>query len=270
MVGRTLSEAKKRLEARKLGDRLMERAVQAYQIELKKRFNRKGARTICRDFEELHWQEKGVRIKLCYQTLIRRTSGKPTRADRAARESWLTEGEAAVVIDYIEEMGRRGFPLSHRRLKEHVDEILQARLGEKFPPEGVGHNWTHRFVEKHSDRLHGTWARPLEAKRGRAVNPHTNESYFTLLEDTIKTYSIEQECTYAVDEAGFQTGTGQSERVIGGKGKGPQYQQKDGDRENITVIVGICADGTSVPPAVIMKGAAYQVRWKQDNPANAS
>jgi hypothetical protein len=41
---------------------------------------------------------------------------------------------------------------------------------------------------------------------------------------------------------------------------GPQYQQGDGDRENITVLVTICEDGESTPPAVIFKGNAYQVK----------
>ena len=40
--------------------------------------------------------------------------------------------------------------------------------------------------------------------------------------------------------------------------------------ENITVIVTICADGTSLPPAVLFKGQAFQVKWAQDNPTKAS
>lgn len=52
--------------------------------------------------------------------------------------SWLTDEESEVVINYIMECGNRGFPLSHRRLREHINEILQARLGDKFPLGGVG------------------------------------------------------------------------------------------------------------------------------------
>jgi hypothetical protein len=48
------------------------------------------------------------------------------------------------------------------------------------------------------------------------------------------------------------------------------YQQRGGTRENITIIVTICADGTSTPPAVIFKGNAYQVKWGENNPLNAS
>jgi hypothetical protein len=54
------------------------------------------------------------------------------------------------------------------------------------------------------------------------------------------------------------------------KKKGPQYQQRAGTRENTMVIVTIGADGTSIPPTVIFKGAAYQVSWGDNNPLNAS
>ena len=35
------------------------------------------------------------------------------------------------------------------------------------------------------------------------------------------------------------------------------------------VIVTVCADGSSTPPTVILKGQAFQVKWTQGNPANA-
>ena len=158
MPGRAQSEAKKRRAAQRQHDYLMERAVKAYQEELKKPYSRKGVRVICHDFETLYFQETGHTVKLCHVTLLRRAAGKPTRADRAAEESWLSAEEVEVVIKYVQEMEARGFPLSHRRLKEHVDEILRARLGDKFPEEGVGRNWTQRFVEKHSDHLKTTWS----------------------------------------------------------------------------------------------------------------
>lgn len=69
---------------------------------------------------------------------------------------------------------------------------------------------------------------------------------------------------------GIQAQAGERERVFGARKAAPQYQQRDGTRENITVLVTICADGTSQAPAVIFKGSAYQVKWQQNNPLNAS
>lgn len=249
----------------------MSSAVKAYLSELGKApgLQRRGARTICRDFEEMNLQATGKRVQLSYSTLLRLAAGGKSLAEINAAKSWLTAEETEQVIAYIVELGNRGFPLSHRRLREHVDEICHAKLGAAFP--GVGKQWTHRFVEKHSDHLKMSWSRPLDSKRGRAVNPHTNKAWFDLLEGVMDKLDIDEDCIYAADEIGISPQSGERERVIGSKTRsGPQYQQRTGSRENITVIVSICADGTAEPPAVILKGNAYQVKWKQDNPANAS
>lgn len=78
------------------------------------------------------------------------------------------------------------------------------------------------------------------------------------------------ENTYAVDESGFWGAARTAEHVMQATGKKVQHQQGDRNRENTTVIVSICANSTSLPPAVIFKGQAFQVKWNQNNPANAS
>ncbi len=106
------------------------------------------------------------------------------------------------------------------------------------------------------------------------MNPVTKEHYFKLLGKVIEgdggSDAIPPELMCGVDESGFQKGVGQKERVFGAKGKQRQHQQRSGDRENITVIVTICSDGTSTAPAVLFKGEGFQASWKQDNPVNAS
>jgi hypothetical protein len=207
---------------------------------------------------------------LSFSTLTRLAAGGKTKAESNAEKCWLPDVEVEIVIAFIGEIGNRGFPLSHGRLKEHVDSICKARLGDLFPVSGVGKNWTDRFVEKHSEAIKMSWSQPLETKRGRAVNPFTKKAFYELLGDTVKKYDITEDRTWGVDEIGIQGSMGMPERVMGAHKLGPQYQQRDGDRENITILETICADGTSIPPAVIFKGSAYQVKWAQDNPANAS
>ncbi|KAI5821634.1 hypothetical protein K523DRAFT_224152, partial [Schizophyllum commune Tattone D] len=91
-------------------------------------------------------------IVLNHQTILNYHEGKPSRAmANAFAKVWLNPDEVEVVLEAIIEFGFRKFPLSHKRLKEHVDEILREKFGPNFP--GVGKNWTYRFVKKHSDRL---------------------------------------------------------------------------------------------------------------------
>ena len=182
--------------------------------------------------------------------------------------------EEKVVVDFILELASRGWPLSKQRTREHINAICRARLGAEFPESGVGRCWVDRFLARHQDLIKTHRAHPLESLRGQAVNPFTHRHFYDLLGNVLKTGDngspIAEENIYGSDESAFQTGTGASnEKVIGAAGKRIQHQQKTGNRENITVMVTICGDGTSIPPAVIFKGSKYLVKWKQDNPANA-
>lgn len=133
-------------------DLLMDQAVKAYKAELDKPsgLRQRSARKICSDFQEIHTQETGTTIRLSYCTLIRLAAGGKTLTQARAEKCWLTPEETEIVVEYIIEVGQWGFPPSHQRLKEHVDAICRARLGNHFPKTGVGKQWTHRFMERHS------------------------------------------------------------------------------------------------------------------------
>ena len=272
MVGCAESDTKKKQHIHDHEDNLRKQAIAAYKAELlKPETKRKSARAVARDFVNLYRKETGREIKMHHTFLTRKTEGSSrTRAEANAARSWLLDDERDVVIKYIGECGARGFLLSHHRLQEHVNEILQARLGVKFPLAGVGKKWSHRFVEKYSDQIKMSWSTPLESKRGRAVNEHMAKAWFDLVEEVTTKYSIMPETTYGVDEVGTNPFNGEKEWVMGARQAAPQYQQWDGNRENITVLVTICADGTTPPPAAIFKGRSFQTKWKQDNPADAA
>ena len=69
---------------------------------------------------------------------------------------------------------------------------------------------------------------------------------------------------------GSNTFSGEKEWVIGARQAAMEHQQQDGNRENVTVLMTICVDGTALPPTAIFKGRAFQMKWKQDNPADAA
>jgi len=49
-----------------------------------------------------------------------------------------------------------------------------------------------------------------------------------------------------------------------------QHKQGGADRENVTAIVTICADGTTLRPTIIFKGQNFMTKWAENNVANAS
>lgn len=119
--------------------------------------------------------------------------------------------------------------MSHHRLWKHVNKILQAHLGDDFPKEGVGKQWSHQFVLKHSNRIKMAWSGPLETKHGCAVNPMTTKAWFNLLHETIGAHEVEEELTYGTDEIGSNPAEGQKEGVMGKQKLGLQYQQWNGN-----------------------------------------
>ncbi|KAJ7888913.1 hypothetical protein B0H14DRAFT_2229233, partial [Mycena olivaceomarginata] len=130
---------------RETKDKLRARAVALYQHELQKDLQagekRMSLRTVCYHIEDEHRRQGGKDIRLNRQTLLRHVQGGKTLSMSNAEKSWLLPEEADIVIRFATEVANRGFPLSHKRLKEAVDEICRARLGASFPPGGVGKNW---------------------------------------------------------------------------------------------------------------------------------
>lgn len=61
------------------------------------------------------------------------------------------------------------------------------------------------------------------------------------------------DCIWVADKTGFQPNDGQTQWVIGAAGKKIQYQQRNGNRENITIMVTICTNGNKISSAMIYK-----------------
>lgn len=241
-------------------------AVERYRTELSKPINdRKGARKICEEVAIEHKNLTGRLIHLNHATITRHAEGGKTMQEFNADKRWLFEEEEKVILGFMEETTARGFPLSHQRLHEHVDTIIKARV-PTFP--GVGEQWTNCFVLRHSNHIQTIWLSSLEGDCAHAANPTNNREWFGLLHTHVK--NVDPDCIWAADETGIQTGTAVCEHVIGKKGKNIQHQTCKRTRENITVIVSIAADGTSIPPAIIYKGQGFLASWEQDNPLGAS
>ena len=135
MPGRAKSQATKSLEELKLIEKYRCLAVDAYKEEQAsdRRGPKRGLASFCMEFELLCLRETKHKIMLHKSTVSRwvnRTS-RPIREFNKTKQL-LTDGEEASVINYAVSLAHRGFPFSHNRVKEHVNEILEARHGAQF------------------------------------------------------------------------------------------------------------------------------------------
>lgn len=73
-----------------------------------------------------------------------------------------------------------------------------------------------------------------------------------------------------MDESGFPPSDQRVQRIVGQRGAKRQHKTRSANRENVTVLVTICADGTALKPTIIFKGQHILKKWCQNNVCEAS
>lgn len=96
------------------------------------------------------------------------------------------------------------------------------------------------------------------------------DKWFELVKEEIVDAGVEPKDTYGMDETANPRGNLAKERVTGAQGTKTQHQQGGANRENVTAIVTICADGTTLHPTVIFKAKNLYTRWTTNNVSNAT
>jgi len=115
-------------------------------------------------YAALHYQDTSEAVKLCHMMLKRLAAGGNTCERANAEWAWLNNTKVNVVIKFIDEMAACGFLVSHTHLKEAVDLICSAHLGEEFSVIGVGKNWTYHFSKKYANHIKISQSQALEDK----------------------------------------------------------------------------------------------------------
>jgi hypothetical protein len=82
-------------------------------------------------------------------------------------------------------------------------------------------------------------------------------------------YGIPAENIYNMDEKGIQLGVGQKVKAFVDRDQKEVYSVEDGNRELVTVIETISADGSCLQPSVIYQGKCRDLEWGRNNPCNA-
>lgn len=257
MVFKALSDRAKNITKRRADNANMQKAVDAYVQEQAKPEGTKklGLRKIAEKFE------------VGFRTLGRLVNGGVTMSAFNASKQKLTPTEERVLVDFAKESADRGFPLHHSALEIYANAILHVKHGDEYEP--LGGQWIYRFLDRHREELQTHWSRPLDTQRARSLNPEAVAAWFDLVEKWIVGMEIRREDIYGMDESGFPPSNQGRQRVIGGRGVKTQHKQGGANRENVTVVVTICADGTALDPLIIFKGQNLQAAWGQDNVAHA-
>jgi hypothetical protein len=137
-----------------------------------------------------------------------------------------------------------------------ANTISKARGGS-----GVGIKWAQRFV-KRTPALEVKLGRTYECQRKLSENSEVIRGWFTLVKNTVDKYGILPEDIYKFDETGFQMGQISASKVVTATDRlGRPKQVKPTNTEWVTSIQGVCADGSLIPPFIVMKGKEFNQTW---------
>jgi hypothetical protein len=126
--------------------------------------------------------------------------------------------------------------------------------------------WVTRFLHRQHVDLTTKWSAGLDRVRHEADLEYKYKLYFDLLHGKMLEYDIEERNTYNMDKKGFAIGlTKRTKRVFSKaiwEAKLCTAAIQDGNREWITLIACVCADGSALPPALVYEGkSGIQSSW---------
>lgn len=180
------------------------------------------------------------------------------------KQSLLPQQELELV-QYIEELHARGLPPTR--------EMIQ-NFGSEIHGDPVSMSWVERFLHRQQNHLISRWAPPIDRVRHQADSLDKYDSYFDVLHQKMEEYKIERRLTFNMDEKGFLIGVQNKSKRVFSKPvwvkDGARAAIQDGNREWITIIPTICADGTTLPTSIIMASEAYDIwdSWVEEIPSS--
>ena len=164
------------------------------------------------------------------------------------------------LTQYIKGLCAQGLPPTRALIRNFGSTIAKRRLGK---------NWIDRFVKRHQMELITRWSTGIDRSRHIADSISKYDLYFKLLGRKLKEYNIVPQNIYNMDEKGFLLGVvTRSKRIFSKRmyeaGKLRSILQ-DGNREWVTVLACICADGSDLEPSLIYQSDSgnLQDTWLQ-------
>lgn len=191
-------------------------------------------------------------------TLRSRLNGRVSRDESRANGHKLSRNEEEVLVKWLLDMDDRGYPLTPEKTRAAALLLLKSRVEDLGVTIGV--NWVSRFI-KRTPQLKGAYSRKYDYVRAKCEDYTLLSAWFELVKNTKAAYGIQDCDTYNFDETGFALGVTATMRVITSSDKARPNLVQPGDREWVTCIETICADGHVLPPYVIFKGKNHQASW---------
>ncbi|KAF1829744.1 hypothetical protein BDW02DRAFT_592411 [Decorospora gaudefroyi] len=182
-----------------------------------------------------------------YREVAKRFGGNSQPHIEAMQEHYIVDPHyEKELVQYIESLTARGLLPSKSMIKNFASTVSKWEVSDR---------WVDRFLDRNNPNLTIRYTVSIDRDRQQADTEEAYRLYFDILNSKIKLYEIEAQHSYNMDEKGFFVGkTTKRKRVFSRQ----MYEAKlvkealqDGDRSWVTLLAAICADGTSIDPAII-------------------
>jgi hypothetical protein len=195
-----------------------------------------------------------------FQTLHYRSQGRQARSDCIPNSRKLSDLEEQVIVQYILDLDSRGFPSRHRDVEEMANRLLADR--DASP---VGKRWTINFIKRHPE-LKTRFQRKYDYQRAKCEDPIAIRNWFRLVQNTIAKYGIRSDDIWNFDETGFIMGVISSAIVItSSERRGRPKSVQPGNREWVTAIQAINAEGQAIDPFIVVAGQYHLANWYRES-----
>jgi hypothetical protein len=193
---------------------------------------------------------------LSHASLQRRLRGGVSSHQRHKEQSLLSEEQEKLLQSWILEAESNGHPVTNPYVRE-LAGLISNRSGG---PATVGQNWVSRFIKRHP-AIKSKVGRKIDALRIQNTTPAALTEWFALFKRTQQTHNVKPQHIWNMDETGIALGVCKNQWVIGKTSTSKAYVKSPEDREWVSIIEAISADGVSIRPVVIFKGKSLQTSW---------
>ncbi|CEJ62624.1 hypothetical protein PMG11_11119 [Penicillium brasilianum] len=192
-------------------------------------------------------------------TLRDRAHGTQSRVDHRPTGHKLTQLEEDSLVEWIISMDSRGAAPRPSTVRDMANILLAAR-GNQLPTT-VGKNWPSTFINRRPE-LRTRFSRRYDYQRALNEDPKSIRKWFATVQSVIDENGIQPEDIYNFDETGFAMGLISSQKVVTrAEYYGRRSLLQPGNREWVTAIESICADGYPLPPCIVFKGKVAIAGW---------
>ncbi|KAJ8105176.1 hypothetical protein OPT61_g10339 [Boeremia exigua] len=209
--------------------------------------------------EQFSYNQIAKKYSVNRTTLARRHQRvQVPREEANQNQPKLTPQQEEELVEYIFELTARHSAPTQVMIQNFASAVAETPCSER---------WVSRFLNRYHIDLISKSVTAMDSNRHHADSEAKYTVYFDVLHSKIIQYSIEARDTYNMDEKGFAIGVvGRSTRIFSRRAweKGEVRQSsQDGNREWVSLLACICADGTALPPGVIFasKNSTIRARW---------